>query len=303
MQLTWCGTGHDSVTGSLHNDFRKAVTMQHTRARRVFGALLTVLIAVLVGLTVGASAASARDSNPHHHGRSAPHGTSVQDHKSVQHGRSAQHGKSTSHVEAQTEVKQSVRGRHGTGLDGLDALLNSIINGTIPKLVNTTVPTAVDKTVKTTTAVVKTTTGVVTKVVDGTQPSSTPTPPTSTTPSRPTPSTKPSTKPSTRPTIGSDAPTGIQPTTAASDAGTPPVGQQVQQAPLEGPNLVAATSPAPHRPTTTRTKPVPERVDALAPASLLTAPGTGMLIGVVIVFGLGVFVVVYGAGYRGRRVH
>ena len=181
----------------------------------------------------------------------------------------------------------------GSERDGLTGVLNSIINNTLPGLVDTTVPTVVHSTVKSTSDVINTTTGILTTVVGGKKPATTPT-------SRPT-------SPAQQPTTLSGAPTKEPTTTPASGAApgstpaiTPP-GRQIQAAPLEGPNLIATTADPSHRPTG---EPARQRhADALTPSSLLTAPGTGILIGVVLVFGLGVFLVVYGAGYRGRRVH
>jgi hypothetical protein len=249
--------------------------MQGISAQRALSALFAVLIAVLVGMTLGASPASAKSTGPSHHYKSS-HQVQRQE-------------------QAATYELAAASSKSGSGLGDLGDLLNSIINDTVPTVVKT-VPTVLKTTVDTTTGVVKHTTDVVTTVLGGKKSTTTPTP-------TPTPTqSEPPTTPSAAPTTRSSTPaTSRPPRSSASTTSNPPAAQQVRTAPLDGPNLVAATQPVSSHPTSKPAKHT--QVDAITPASLLTAPGTGILIGAVVLFGLGVFVVVYSAGYRGRRVH
>ncbi|MGH3522003.1 MAG: hypothetical protein ACRDU4_04035 [Mycobacterium sp.] len=268
--------------------------MQHTRARRALTALFAALIVVLVGVTMGSAPASAQagDRGGHHH---------QQGHcKQGRHDNGDRHAKSDKPGKAHNKQQESKQ--TASGLGDLDELLNSIFHQRVPKLVNQTVPktvkSVVTSTQKTTTQAVDTTTGLVTDLTgSGAGPAAPPQPaPTHARPTHPAVPTQSSAHPAR--TQGSASPAALA---AGGRAAGPGASAAVHPAPLNGPDLVATTA-------RTATHPAPKAaahryLDALTPASLLTAPGAGILIGAVIVFGLGVFVVVYGAGYRGRRIH
>src|SRR6185437_12208850 len=247
-------------------------TMRRSSVQRAIGALVAVLIAVLVGVVLGASPASAHPGNAH------DHGTSARQHDASEHSHKAAKAKSDKHPLAASKASAK---RQDAGLGGLDGLLDSIINGTLPTVVKKT-DQAVTSTVTTTTNVVTTTTDVVTTVLGGTKTSTAPTPTATPTPASTAPKPpQPSTAAAHPGPVSSPTKLGI-----ASTAGSASATQHVQVAPLQGPNLIAATTTATHQPTAA---PTPRRqVDAITPASLLTAPGTGLLIGVVLIFGLGV---------------
>jgi hypothetical protein len=198
--------------------------------------------------------------------------------------------KNSAHAKGQ-QAKQS--GKFAANAKSpLDDLLDGLLgdkgvagkHGPVGTIVNDTVPKAVKKTVDSTTGLVNTALG----RGKSTAPAPNPPKPTSSAPGH-EPSHAQATHPTTRHATATS-------TTSAADV----TAATIRIAPLDSPALLAVRQPAGEKagaPADVQ----PPRAAELTPASLLSAPGTGVLVGVMFAFAAGVFAVVYGGGYRGRR--
>jgi hypothetical protein len=268
---------------------------RRTSGRTVFSAL-AVLTAMIIGMLSWSPAASAEQRHGQSHGRQKH---VAQKHVAQKH--LAHKDVSRKHVAQKHATHQNgarVMGQQGKAAANakspLDTLLDGLLgangvagaHGPVSKIVNDTVPKAVKKTVDSTTGVVNTALGRGTSTGHPTKP---PTPTSTTSNHTSTPTHASATHPASNHAAG--------PSTASA---THDSAATVRIAPLDSPALVAVKHPAGEK-AGPPAEVEPPRPAALTPASLLSAPGTGILVGLMFAFAAGVFAVVYGGGYRGRR--
>lgn len=282
---------HGDITHDRGTDAAcdKAVTMQHgTRSR--YGAL-AVLAAMALAMLAWSPAASAeqrtsqsRSSHAHHQARHQNHAERTRKndaHRVKAHAVNA-------HATAQQQ-RQSAAAAKSPLDDLLDGLLGDKglagKHGPVSKVVSDS-SKSVKKTVDDTTKAIDTALG----RDSSTPPAPKPSAPTSSAPTHPANAASPGTPPATT-------------QHAAATSGPPAAGggaAAVRIAPLDSPALVPVKQPAGEH-SEAPAEVEPPRAAALTPASLLSAPGTGVLVGLMFAFAAGVFAVVYGGGYRGRR--
>ena len=259
---------------------------RRTSRRTIFGAL-AVLTAMIIGMLAWSPTATAEQRAGQTRGQQTHAG---QKHNAQKHNAATKHTaqRNSAHAKAQQTPQRGMLA--AAAKSPLDDLLDGLLgdngvagkHGPVGTIVNDTVPKAVKKTVDSTTGLVNTALG------HGKSTAPAPTPP------KPT-SSAPGHAPAqpTHPTTRHAAATSTTPATRDSAA-------TIRTAPLDSPALVAVKQPAGQK-GSAPAEVEPPRAVALTPASLLSAPGTGILVGVMFAFAAGVFAVVYGAGYRGRR--
>jgi hypothetical protein len=277
---------HGDITGTaaMTPRARKAVTMQRRTSRRTMFGALAVLAAMVIGMLAWSPAATAEQR----------HGPSHNQHRHVAQKHVAQkHSAHKNSAQAKGQQGKQSGKFAANAKSPFDDLLNGLIgdkgvagkHGPVSKVVNDTVPKAVKKAVDSTTSVVNTTLG----RSKGTAPAPKPPSPPSTAPGHaPAPTHAPATNDATQHAAATST------TATRDDAAT------IRTAPLDSPALLAVRQPAGEK-AVAPSDVQPPRAAALTPASLLSAPGTGILVGVMFAFAAGVFAVVYGGGYRGRR--
>ena len=256
--------------------------MQRRTSRRTVFSAFAVLTAMIIGMLAWSPAATAEQRSGH--------ARTQQKHAAQQHNAASKHSAHKSRAHAREQQPKQHSPFAAAAKSPLDDLLDGLLgdkgvagkHGPVGKIVNDTVPKAVKKTVDSTTGLVNTALG------HGKSTAPAPTPP------KPT-SSAPGHAPAqpTHPTTRHAAATSTTPATRDSAA-------TIRTAPLDSPALVAVKQPAGQK-GSAPAEVEPPRAVALTPASLLSAPGTGILVGVMFAFAAGVFAVVYGAGYRGRR--
>jgi len=262
---------------------------RRTSRRTIFGAL-AVLTAMIIGMLAWSPTATAEQRAGQTRGQQTHAG---QKHNAQKHNAATKHTaqRNSAHAKAQQTPQRGMLA--AAAKSPLDDLLDGLLgdngvagkHGPVGTIVNDTVPKAVKKTVDSTTGLVDTALGRGTSAAPAPKPPA----PTHTAPVHaPTPAHTQATHPGTQ--------LGATSTTSDTHDGA----ATIRTAPLDSPALLAAKQPAGEK-SNAPTDVQPPRAAALTPASLLSAPGTGVLVGVMFAFAAGVFAVVYGGGYRGRR--
>lgn len=257
---------------------------QSVEPRRALGAVATALVIALVGLAIGAAPASAKPADPGHQRASSQHN---QDKSQHQPGNERANGKSQKKATPAKTSTSPVNGI-GLGLTGLTGALEAILGGngqSLPKITVTLGTPSQAHQAKTQRA--SASTGA--KGAESAQPTAT---------SRSASPVGTTSTVSTRSSPGAqvDAAHDTREHSTETGTGTPNAGQ-VQVAPMRAPSHAATTTP----PTSSDPAKTTQQLQAMGPAPALSAPSSAILIGVLLLFGIGVSAVVAGAGYRGRH--